>query len=70
MNARDTGKTGKANRSGVTLTVYTSPVLRAALESALAKTRRSITAEVTLALEKHLQELGAWPKDVQTQTTT
>jgi hypothetical protein len=51
----------KVNRSGVSLHVYIDPTLRKAVNNLLEKTRRSLTSEVEIALEKRLTEEGMWP---------
>ncbi len=56
----DEGKAKKPNRSGVPLHVYIPPALDAALEACAAANRRKVTAEVVIALEKHLREGGFW----------
>ncbi len=48
-------------RPGLPIFFYTSKELRAALDTLLAQTRRSLTAEMNIALEKHLKEAGLWP---------
>lgn len=50
-------------RAGKTLFVYLDPPLRDALDALLQESRRSLTAEVSLALEAHLQKAGFWPPD-------
>ncbi len=49
------------NRNGKPLHVWLEPKLRDAIDALAAKTRRSLTTEVTMALEKHLAEAGLWP---------
>jgi hypothetical protein len=49
------------NRTGVPLYAYIPPALRDALDALVARNRRSITAEVQIALERHLQAEGMWP---------
>jgi hypothetical protein len=57
--APDTRK--KPTRTGVSLHVYVEPALREAIEAAAKSHRRSLTGEVSLALEAHLRSLGLWP---------
>ncbi len=54
-------KPSKPNRTGVALQLYISAELRATLDRVLAKTRRSLTTEVVIALENHFRTLGEWP---------
>jgi hypothetical protein len=51
----------KPNRSGVPLNVNIPPALRAALDKLTERTRRTITAEVEIALEFHCGKEGLWP---------
>jgi hypothetical protein len=48
-------------RLRLSLHVYVPPPLRRAIEEAAERNRRSLTAELEIALEKHLKELGLWP---------
>jgi hypothetical protein len=48
-------------RVRLSLHVYLPPPLRQAIERAAQANRRPLTAEVEIALEKHLKELGYWP---------
>ena len=48
-------------RSGKPLHIWIDEDLRAAVDRLLEQTRRSLTAEVSIALEKHLKEHGLWP---------
>lgn len=48
-------------RAGKTLFVYVEGALRDALDALCEQTRRSLTAEVSLALEAHLRAAGLWP---------
>jgi hypothetical protein len=48
-------------RPGTPIFFYTSDELRAALGVLLARNRRSLTAEMNLALEAHLKAAGLWP---------
>jgi hypothetical protein len=56
----DAGKAPQA-RTGLPLHVYLEPALRQALDQLAARSRRSVTAEVSIALENHLKEAGLWP---------
>lgn len=47
--------------SGLPLYAYIPVQLREALDRQVCKTRRSITAEVQIALERYLQAEGEWP---------
>jgi hypothetical protein len=51
------------NRSGVALFVYVPPELRAAIVALAARTRRTLTTEVVIALENHAKKNGLWPPD-------
>jgi hypothetical protein len=51
----------KPSRTGEPLHVYLPPELRAALKRVTVKTRRKLTTEVTIALERHCAEHGEWP---------
>lgn len=51
----------KSNRTGKPLHVWLDPRLRDAIDRLADRTRRSLTTEVTMALEKHLAEAGLWP---------
>lgn len=51
----------RPNRSSVPLHVGIPPELRAALDSVCKKTRRPLTTEVVMALEKHCESEGCWP---------
>jgi hypothetical protein len=51
----------KPNRTGKPLHVWLEPRLRDAIDTLAERTRRSLTTEVTMALEKHLAEAGLWP---------
>jgi hypothetical protein len=51
----------KPKRVRLSLHVYVPPPLRHAIEEAAERNRRSLTAELEIALEKHLKELGLWP---------
>lgn len=51
-----------AKRNGKSLHVYLDGALRATLDEAVGITRRDLTAEVTVALEKHFKEMGIWPR--------
>jgi hypothetical protein len=48
-------------RSGKPLNVWIQDELRDALDELLGQTRRSLTAEVSIALEEHLKKAGLWP---------
>lgn len=48
-------------RSGKPLNVWLESELRDALDALLAKSRRSLTAEVSIALEEYLTRQGLWP---------
>jgi len=49
-------------RSGKALNVWIDEELRDALDELLGQTRRSLTAEVSIALEEHLKKNGLWPR--------
>ncbi len=51
----------RPNRTGRTLGLVINPDLRVALELAIKRTRRTLTAEVEVALEEHLKTMGLWP---------
>lgn len=51
----------KGTRRGRPLHVWLDPRMREALDALAARTRRLITTEVVMALEKHLAEAGLWP---------
>jgi hypothetical protein len=51
----------KPRRAGVPLNVWLPRELRKALDALLVRTRRPLTTEVVIALEKHLEEAGLWP---------
>ena len=55
------GRKGKPNRNGRSIQVWLPHSLYDALDAQLAESRRSITAEVTIALENHLKQSGLWP---------
>lgn len=48
-------------RTGKPLHVWLDPPLRDALDTLLTQTRRSLTTEVSIALEEHLKKAGLWP---------
>lgn len=54
-------KRPKPARTGVPLHVWIDPRLRRAMDLLAAQTRRSLTTEVTMALESHLKAAGLWP---------
>lgn len=54
-------KRPKPTRTGVPLHVWLDPALRQAIDCLAAQTRRSLTTEVTMALESHLKAAGLWP---------
>ena len=56
---KDAGR--RPQRTGVPLNVWLPRGLREALDVLLVRTRRSLTTEVVIALEKHLEEAGLWP---------
>jgi hypothetical protein len=49
-------------RTGKPLNVWLQEELRDALDELLGQTRRSLTAEVSIALEEHLKKHGLWPR--------
>lgn len=49
-------------RSGKNLNVWIRPDLRDALDRLVEDSRRSLTAEVELALEAYLSQAGYWSK--------
>lgn len=51
----------KQARSGLPLHVWLEPALRHAIDVLKTRNRRSLTSEVSLALERHLAESGLWP---------
>ena len=51
----------RPNRKRVPLTVWVPAALRAAVETLAARTRRTLSSETILALERHLTEAGLWP---------
>jgi len=53
--------TSKPNRKGKALHVWLKPKLRDLLDELAKRTRRSVTTEVTIALEKHLRDEGLLP---------
>lgn len=57
----------KPNRTGVSLHVYIDPTLRAALDVLLERDRRSLTTEVSVALEMLLKNKGLWPPPQQSE---
>jgi hypothetical protein len=48
-------------RSGKPLNVWLEADVRDALDALLVQTRRSLTSEVSIALENHLKAAGLWP---------
>lgn len=52
---------GGKPRSGKNLNVWIAPEIRDALDSLVEESRRSLTAEVELALEEWLRQQGHWP---------
>ena len=57
----DPAPKAKPNRFGKPLHVWLDPVLRDAIEALAERSRRTLTMEVSIALEKHLKEAGLWP---------
>lgn len=49
------------NKSRVPLFVEIEPALKTAIEAMAAKSRRTLTAEVTLILEQAAESNGLWP---------
>lgn len=64
MSKRRTKATKTANpkRLGKVVSVWVPDELRDALDELLLRTRRHLTAEVIIALEKHLTDEGMWPR--------
>jgi hypothetical protein len=60
----------KPNRRGKPLHVWLDPALRDLLDALAARTRRSLTTEVTIALEAHLTAAGLWPPPAPSSTDT
>jgi hypothetical protein len=60
---KDGRKPSKKNapRSGKPLNVWIGAPLRDALDAMIAKSRRSLTSEVSIALEEYLAKQGFWP---------
>jgi predicted transcriptional regulator len=54
-------KRAKPNRQGKPLNVWLDDDLRNALDEMVKRSRRSITAEVSIALEEYLAKQGLWP---------
>ena len=52
-------------RTGVPLYVYLPADLRAAIDEAATRGRRSLTSEVAIALEYYLSSIGLWPPSAQ-----
>jgi TraY domain len=50
-----------SRRTGVPIMVWIPPELRDALDVLKNRTRRSLTTEVVMALETHLQSHNLWP---------
>ncbi len=57
----DKPKQPRPNRSGLPLHVYLDVELRRTIDQLVLQTRRSLTTEVTIALEEHLKRAGLWP---------
>ena len=54
--------TGSGSRKGkASLQIYIPTELRDAIDQAMDRTRRTLTAEVSVALETHLETMGLWP---------
>jgi hypothetical protein len=51
----------RSKRAGAPLHVYLDPRLRAAIERLAAKHRRTLTVEVSIALEEHCAKANEWP---------
>lgn len=61
MTPATEASTRKPNRTGLSLHVYLRPQLRRVIEQAADRNRRSLTEEVSIALERYLQSEGLWP---------
>jgi hypothetical protein len=52
---------GKRPRPGASLQAYINPLLDQQLRAAASRSRRTLTAELELALETYLGQIGLWP---------
>src|SRR4051794_35774659 len=59
--AGDTPPRKAPQRSGKPLNVWLDAALRDAIDLLLTRTRRTLTTEVSIALEEHLKKAGLWP---------
>jgi hypothetical protein len=57
----DGAKRPQPNRTGTALHVWVDPALRHAMDELVSRTRRSLTVEISMALEAHLAQAGLWP---------
>ena len=48
-------------RLGIPVQVYVSAEMRAAISLLLLRTRRKLSTEIVIAIEKHLRDEGFWP---------
>ena len=58
---RKTSGPKKPNRTSVPLHINIDPELRKAIDALSEENRRSLTLEVTIALEERLAKFGKWP---------
>lgn len=61
------GEAAKPSRRGKALHLWIDPALRELLESLAERNRRTITVEVTIALEERFRRLGLLPPQAETQ---